>query len=67
MYSWVGWGGACFTVHVNLLMKDMLLCGYRQVHVLMGGGVGWGGACINVHANLLMNDMLFGGCYCKFS
>ena len=38
----VGWGGACFNVHVNLLVKDMLLCGCRQVHVFIGG-VGWGG------------------------
>ena len=38
----VGWGGACINVHVNLLMKGMLLCGCRHVHVFMGG-VGWGG------------------------
>ena len=41
-WSGVGWGGACTNVHVNLLMKDMLLCGCRHVHVFMGG-VGWGG------------------------
>ena len=43
--------GHVWTVHVNLLMKDMRLCGCRQVHVLTGG-VGWGICSISyVHAD----------------
>ena len=62
-WSGVGWGGACTNVHVNLLMKDMLLCGCRHCACIHGwGGVGWGGDMLG-HCNFAF---IRHARYCKF-